>query len=230
MKKNDLILILILLLIAAGSYGAIRMAQKSTQDRDLPVLTPAPQTTQQQAAEPQTTEPQTTEPQAKETQATEPQTAKPQAKETQTTEAQATETLTTEPADTGAGPAQKESSHDAGQDSAAVTGQESTAATQTPAQTRTINAIRITVGNEEYGVYSLEEDQIIEVGSTNVVEIKNGQAVMAHAECPDQLCMSMGPIDSPYDLIVCLPNLVVVEGIQGRTADAQPAPEIDGVS
>ena len=54
--------------------------------------------------------------------------------------------------------------------------------------------VRITVGGEEYGTYSLSEDQIIEINDTNVCEIKDGEVNMIQADCPDQLCIHQGPI------------------------------------
>ena len=76
-----------------------------------------------------------------------------------------------------------------------------------------VNLIRIWVGNTPYGDYSLYEDQVININGTNVCEIKDGQAVMTQAECPDHLCMSMEPITGRYGLIVCLPNQVIIEGL-----------------
>ena len=231
MKKNDFILIMVLLLIAAGSYGAIRMAQNSAEVSDI--------------------------------------TGSVQATDSQSTEAEVTsDTAEGGSADSGADGSDKadsdvDESSSAGTDSQATTDSNQSSSVDSDAQaesggaegsdaspaqapsatqTRTVNAIRITVGNEEFGVYSLEEDQVIDIGGTNVLEIKDGKAAMSHAECPDQLCMSMGPVDSPYDLIVCLPNLVVVEGIQGKVESKVPAteksesltentiPAIDGVS
>lgn len=72
--------------------------------------------------------------------------------------------------------------------------------------------IRITVNGEEYGTYSLADDQVISIGSTNVCEIKDGQVKMIEADCPDHLCMKQKAIDSAGGTIVCLPNKVVIEG------------------
>ena len=88
--------------------------------------------------------------------------------------------------------------------------------------------IRISVSGNYFGTYSLGEDQVIEIGDTNVVEIADGEANMIHAECPDQLCTYMGPITGAYGLIVCLPNAVVIEGFapEGKTDTV----DIDGIS
>lgn len=73
-------------------------------------------------------------------------------------------------------------------------------------------SIHITVGGEEFGSYSLDEDQIIKIGNTNVAEIKNHQIQMIEAKCPDQLCIYQGPISSRGGMIVCLPNQIFIEG------------------
>ena len=167
MKKNDAILILVLLLTAAGAWGVIRTVRNNSKEQTL-VLTGQ--------------------------------------------EDEGTAGATKAPDDPGSAPTRAADASGTGQDP----GEASPSATAPDPEVRTINAVRITVGNEEYGIYSLEEDQEIEIGKTNTLKIEDGKAFMSHADCPDQLCMSMGPVDGPYDLIVCLPNLVVVEGIQGK--------------
>ncbi|MCC8067361.1 MAG: NusG domain II-containing protein [Clostridiales bacterium] len=69
----------------------------------------------------------------------------------------------------------------------------------------------ISVNGVEYGRYSLNKDQVIEINDTNVLTISDGEAYMSDANCPDQLCVSMGHISSHNELIVCLPNSVVVQ-------------------
>ncbi|WP_207657151.1 NusG domain II-containing protein [Blautia marasmi] len=71
--------------------------------------------------------------------------------------------------------------------------------------------LRITVDGEEYGVYSLEEDQVIHIGDTNVCVIKDGYVTMTEADCPDHLCMKQKRISKEGGTIVCLPNRVVLE-------------------
>lgn len=71
--------------------------------------------------------------------------------------------------------------------------------------------VRVTVGGEEYGIYSLEKDQVIDVYGKNQVQIKDGKVSMIEADCPDQLCVNMIPIEQTYEMIVCLPNQVIVE-------------------
>lgn len=86
--------------------------------------------------------------------------------------------------------------------------------------------LRITVSGEEYGTYSLEEDQVIKVGDTNVCEIKDKKVTMISADCPDRLCIHQRPIQLQGETIVCLPNKVVLE-ITGTKQTDQEA--LDGV-
>lgn len=87
-------------------------------------------------------------------------------------------------------------------------------------------SIRITVDGEEYGTYSLAQDQVIAIGDTNVCEIKNGKVKMTEADCPDHLCMKQKAVGSSGGTIVCLPNKVVIEGIRSTTSET-PASEFD---
>lgn len=52
----------------------------------------------------------------------------------------------------------------------------------------------------------------------NIVEIKNGGAVMLDADCHDKVCVKSGFIDQPGQTIVCLPHKLVVE-IKGEKTD-----------
>ena len=55
-------------------------------------------------------------------------------------------------------------------------------------------SIRITVDGKEYGTYSLMQNQTIPINDTNICIIKNGQAFMTEANCPDHLCMEQTSI------------------------------------
>lgn len=77
---------------------------------------------------------------------------------------------------------------------------------------RSYGCIRIEVDGEEYGTYSLDQDQVIEIGDSNVCEIKNGKVRMTYADCPDQLCIHQGAVGSTGGMIVCLPNKIIIKG------------------
>ena len=61
------------------------------------------------------------------------------------------------------------------------------------------------------GVYSLN-------GGTNTLVIEDGCAWISEANCPDHTCMRMGKIRYEGQVIVCLPNRLVVsiEGVKGQ--------------
>lgn len=77
----------------------------------------------------------------------------------------------------------------------------------------------VTVGGEEYGSYSLDEDQEIPIcidgTETNLLIIEDGAADMTEADCPDQICVNHKAISKEHETIVCLPNEVVVEIVGG---------------
>ena len=77
----------------------------------------------------------------------------------------------------------------------------------------THGSIQITVDGKLYGTYSLAEDQVIQIGDTNVCEIKDGEVKMTEADCPDKLCVHQKAISKTNETIVCLPNKVVVQVI-----------------
>lgn len=73
----------------------------------------------------------------------------------------------------------------------------------------------VTVDGTEYGTYSLQKDQEVEIridGTvTNLLVIKDGYADVIDADCPDKLCVNMKAISKDGESIVCLPNKVLVE-------------------
>lgn len=86
--------------------------------------------------------------------------------------------------------------------------------------------ITITVDGEEYGTYSLLEEQTITVGegdTINIIQIKGGKAYMVEASCPDQLCVDQNEISFDKESIICLPNKVVI------TVTSDVESELDGV-
>lgn len=77
----------------------------------------------------------------------------------------------------------------------------------------------VTVDGTEYGRYSLEQEQTIDIGGTNELIIRDGRADMTWADCPDQLCVHQRAISRDGENLVCLPNKVVVTVISGEEAD-----------
>lgn len=93
------------------------------------------------------------------------------------------------------------------------------------------NYAQITVDGEVYGRYDLSVDQTIEIDTDyghNVVEIKDGCAVMTQADCPDGYCMDQGAVSNNKQTIVCLPHKVVVEVV--ITDEEESYYDIDGIA
>ena len=85
--------------------------------------------------------------------------------------------------------------------------------------------IWISVDGRPVGFYPLNEDRTIKVKGPigiTVVRIHNGQAAIIEAPCPHKLCQKMGPIPSHGDVMICIPNRIIVEikGGKGRETDA----------
>lgn len=91
------------------------------------------------------------------------------------------------------------------------------------------NQIRITVDGAEYGTYSLDRDQEIEVQVGefyNKICIHDGEAYMEEANCPDGYCMNQGKIKGNRQTIICLPHKLVVEVIVSDTENQSEDPDM----
>ena len=82
--------------------------------------------------------------------------------------------------------------------------------------------VRVTVDGGEYGTYPLDADAEIFIrgdGAYNILVIKDGEAAVLDASCPDKLCMHQGKIRYDGQSIICLPNKVVVEIVGGGQSE-----------
>lgn len=84
---------------------------------------------------------------------------------------------------------------------------------------QTAGIVKITVDGELFGTYSLEKEQKIQINDTNHLVIKDGQADMTEADCPDQVCVEHISISKNKETIVCLPNKVIVEIVGGEDGE-----------
>ena len=74
------------------------------------------------------------------------------------------------------------------------------------------DVVTVKVDGKVTATYPLDKDRKIEInGGTNVLTIKNGEAKMIDADCPDQLCVHQKAVSKNHESIICLPNKVVVE-------------------
>lgn len=84
--------------------------------------------------------------------------------------------------------------------------------------------------NNLYATYDLPVKEPIKLRidsqyGYNIVIIEDNEASILESDCRDQVCVKEGAIDSPGEMIVCLPNKLVVQ-IIGKKGEN----EIDGVS
>lgn len=82
-------------------------------------------------------------------------------------------------------------------------------------------AVRVTVGGNIYGTYPLDRDDTIRVANGenyNILVIKDGEASISEASCPNKLCIKQGKISAEGQSIICLPNKLVVEVIGGKSS------------
>ena len=83
-------------------------------------------------------------------------------------------------------------------------------------------SVMVTVDGELFGEYPLDKDAEIRIGEGekyNLLVIKDGEAQIAEASCPDKLCVNQGKISFDGQSIICLPNKVVVEVKGGEQSD-----------
>ncbi len=73
------------------------------------------------------------------------------------------------------------------------------------------------------------EEFLIETdhGHYNRIVREGTEITILEADCTDQLCVDMGPIDTTGETIVCLPHQVLIE-ITSETTD--DVPEVDAIS
>lgn len=83
--------------------------------------------------------------------------------------------------------------------------------------------VQVTVDGEVYGIYSLTQEQTVDIvidgETTNTLVIAEGEADMIWAECPDKLCVHQKAISKSNETIVCLPNKVVVQVLGGEESE-----------
>ena len=86
------------------------------------------------------------------------------------------------------------------------------------------DSVTVLVGGETYGTYALDEDRTVEIssgeGKMNVLVIKNGEAYIESATCPDGSCAAHRPISHDGEQIACVPNEVVI--VIRKAADDAP--------
>ncbi len=94
----------------------------------------------------------------------------------------------------------------------------------------TIKTAYIYSNNQLFGEYTLTEgfkDEITietEIGY-NIIHIENGQIWIHEASCPDKICIHQGKISDNGEIIVCLPNRMLI-----KVVDESDESEIDFIA
>ena len=81
----------------------------------------------------------------------------------------------------------------------------------------------VTVDGTEIARYPLNRNGTFVLnGGSNTLIVEDGEAWISEANCPDKLCMGFGKISKNGEIIVCLPNrlIVVIEGGEEAEVDA----------
>lgn len=75
----------------------------------------------------------------------------------------------------------------------------------------------VTVDGELVEVLDLSKDQEVTIqgphGGSNVLVVQNGEIWCSEATCPDKVCIHQGKQSMSGEIIVCLPNYMMVQVI-----------------
>lgn len=84
------------------------------------------------------------------------------------------------------------------------------------------DTVKVTVDGQVYGSFPLSEDRTVEIRTgeneenVNLLVIRDGEAYVESATCPDGICADHKPISRDRESIVCLPHRVVIT-VYGET-------------
>jgi len=72
----------------------------------------------------------------------------------------------------------------------------------------------INIGGELYQRIDLKEDRLITLPVSTgemKIEVKEGKVRVVSSDCPRQVCVHQGAIAHPEQILVCVPNKVLIE-------------------
>jgi len=71
---------------------------------------------------------------------------------------------------------------------------------------------RISLGGKLQEGINLNQDTTVNLPNDIIqIEVKAGKIRVAHSHCPNQICVNMGWIETPGQVLACVPNKVLVE-------------------
>ena len=80
---------------------------------------------------------------------------------------------------------------------------------------KSAGVVEIQIDGKVVETLDLQKERAFKInGGTNTVQIETGKVKMAAANCPDQICVNTGWIDQEHDMIVCMPNKVIVQIVE----------------
>jgi hypothetical protein len=83
-------------------------------------------------------------------------------------------------------------------------------------------SVLVRINGEEVATYSLTIDAQYELNSgTNILCIKNNEAYLVDANCPDHLCVKQGKISKNGETITCLPNKLTITVIGAQDSSVE---------
>ena len=86
------------------------------------------------------------------------------------------------------------------------------------------SVLEVRISGELYATYDLTKDQDIEIQNeygSNTLSIRNGAVSMTRSDCRNQICVRTGAIDTPEQMIVCLPHRLSAE-IKASSGSVNP--------
>lgn len=91
-------------------------------------------------------------------------------------------------------------------------------------QATTTKKIIVSAYNKIIGTYTVNEEytkkfRIDSKTGYNTVHIENGEVWIHEASCPDQICVQQGKIKSDGEIIVCIPNQLIIEVKENKESD-----------
>ena len=83
-------------------------------------------------------------------------------------------------------------------------------------------SVVVKINGQKVAEYSLFVNGEYELnGGTNILQIKDGEAFLTEADCPDHLCVNQGKIRYSGETITCLPNRLTVTVVGGTESDVE---------
>ncbi len=83
--------------------------------------------------------------------------------------------------------------------------------------------VAIEIDGVGYETLPLSEDTQLEIpgagGGTNILTIREGQASITEADCPDRLCVHQPAISRDGESLICLPHKVIVKVLADPSED-----------